>query len=343
MERKSADILVVGAGAAGCALAHLLLQAGLDVSLIERERAESKDKLCGGVLLQKALVALQHIYGKNVPDAPRTFAMDGMRVLYRDMERTLPMKFVSLPRKRLDTFLLGKAVEAGAQLMERTTITEVDERSHVVTVRNADTGELSQIEYNTLVAADGADSTVRRLLQGRRPRTVISFQSKTGCPHGETRLVQRVYRGVAGGCWLIPQGEGAVIGCLFFPDVSHEDVGDQRLLLRDFADELGCELEQLRGAPVPAGDDVLLRTEGGTFLIGDAAGLIEPALGAGLHHAFRSAQALAIELTGGERYEDAMASDLEDQREDMCNVASEYLLLGASVLIGNTPLSKTDQ
>ncbi|HET9211537.1 MAG TPA: FAD-dependent oxidoreductase, partial [Thermoanaerobaculia bacterium] len=58
MERGTADVLVVGAGPAGCAAAFDLARAGLDVLLLDR-RSFPRVKPCGGALTVKALRALR--------------------------------------------------------------------------------------------------------------------------------------------------------------------------------------------------------------------------------------------------------------------------------------------
>ncbi len=217
-------------------------------------------------------------------------------------------------------------------LAERTSVTAVDEEARVATLRNLDTGDETQVRYATLVAADGANSTTRYLVTGRRPRTVVSFEAETARPQNGSRIVQRVYPAVAGGCWLIPQGASAVVGCLFFPEASHDPVGDMRQRVLDFADELGIPCWNLRGAPVPAGDDILLRSPGGTYFVGDAASLIEPALGAGLHLALQSAIALADDLAGNARYEETMTPTAAHLQEAVDGIAMASLRLGFAAL-----------
>ena len=327
-------ILIVGAGAAGCALARLLAKSGRSVTIVERRRVGEKDKLCGGVLNGAAQRLMRKLYGEGVLEELGTAHVGAMRVLYRAKEATLPMEegFRTLPRARLDAFLLDQALAEGVRLIEGTAVVGVDEAARLVTARNLETGAEEQIPYDVLVAADGALSVVRTLATGRRPRTVTSLEAACALPADGNVLVQRVYPAIAGGSWLIPQGDRAIVGCLFFPEASHEPVGDQAAKVRDLAEEMGCAMGSLRGAPVPTGDDVLLRTPGGTCLVGDAAGLIDPALGAGIHHALHSAFALFRELAHSARYEDEMAEEIERMRRKVEGVAFTYLKLGVCAL-----------
>ncbi len=79
-----------------------------------------------------------------------------------------------------------------------------------------------------------------------------------------------------------------------------------RAWLAAFSAQLGIEMRGLRGAPIPTGDDVVLRHGHNVWFVGDAAGLITD-LGGGIHYAIESAALLADSLAGGAPYEDAMA------------------------------------
>lgn len=338
LRRKSADILIVGAGAAGCFLAYLLRQCGRDVTIAERLRADDKDKLCGGVLTPSAQRLIAEVYGPHTLDELEAIHLDTMRVLYRELEASIPLDaFRVLPRAKLDAYLREQAIASGAALIEHAPVVRVDETSHVATVRDLITGEEETLPYGILVAADGARSTVRKLVTGHVPRTVVSLEAQAASLAHGPHITQRVYPGIAGGCWHIPQGRTAVIGCLFFPESSHEPVGSQRARLLAFGDELGCDMGKLRGAPIPTGDDILLRSSMGTFFVGDAAGLVNPALGAGIHFALQSSHALAQDLTSSSCYEDAMARSVARIQENTQRVFNPYLLLGVKALRANAP------
>ena len=58
-----AEVLIVGAGLAGCVLAWLLRQAGHDVLVVELCDLREKDKLCGGILAVEVVRMIEDIYG----------------------------------------------------------------------------------------------------------------------------------------------------------------------------------------------------------------------------------------------------------------------------------------
>ena len=66
---RKIDYLVVGAGAAGCTFGFLMKKAGADVLLLEMQNAEQRDKLCAGILENRAELAFQDIFGETVDEA----------------------------------------------------------------------------------------------------------------------------------------------------------------------------------------------------------------------------------------------------------------------------------
>ena len=58
------DVLIVGAGLAGSVLAYRLRQHGLRVTLAERGRLETLDKLCAGALDESVEKLFDGVYGR---------------------------------------------------------------------------------------------------------------------------------------------------------------------------------------------------------------------------------------------------------------------------------------
>ena len=342
-----ADIIVVGAGPGGTMLATLLARAGKDVLLIERQAIADKRKLCGGVILASGMRLLDSVHGKRFVKKLDGVHLQGMRVLYGENETTIPYGAFACPRENLDRLLAERYVKKrgllrkGGLLVDKLDVRSVDEAAHEVLARDVWTGGIGRLDsdfrisYDTLVAADGAASRIRALVTGARPQTHICFAAATEPLAGPPVLTQRTYSRIAGSCWHIPQGKQAVIGGLFLPEPTQVEPDEQKALIEAFATALGLPRPELRGAPVTTGTDICLRSAGGTYFVGDAAGLIEPALAAGIHLALTSAAALAEDLCGGQRYEDLMAGTCAKQRAFAQNTLFPYLRLSLAVLRAN--------
>lgn len=110
------DVLIIGAGPAGCAAAIGLAKAGADVLMVDR-RAFPRDKVCGDALIPDALRALEHLgLMQAVLRAGR--ALGGIRV-YAPNGRFVDVNgdCVCIPRLTFDEMLRREAVKAGARFM----------------------------------------------------------------------------------------------------------------------------------------------------------------------------------------------------------------------------------
>ena len=294
------EFLIVGAGAAGCVLAWLLRRAGREVLVLELRDMQEKDKLCGGVLGREAVVELQTIFGADALAELALTYPPHLRNRCLDRETISRIGFATLPRKRLDDWLLARCLEEGAKVRDRMSLLSVDERTRVVSCANLRSRETVRIGYDTLVGADGATSAVRRVLLGQRQSVAVSFEGTVPCTGDDLVFVYHPLR--MGYCWYIPVGEAANVGCML-----HGGTPDEcRAWLGEFCASLGLGVPALRGAPIPSGDDVCLCAAEHAWLVGDAAGLARPFDGGGIHLALGSARLLAEALLGGASYEEAM-------------------------------------
>ena len=154
----SHDVIVVGAGPAGSAAALAVLQArpSTRVALVDAA-AFPRDKACGDGIAPQALHVLAEL---GVPDAARGFAPVGRLRLRSPLGREVVAEprepAYCIPRVVFDARLVDAAVARGAELIKR----------RVRTLTYA--GELVELgdglRAPVVVAADGANSTLRRLL-----------------------------------------------------------------------------------------------------------------------------------------------------------------------------------
>jgi len=307
------DAIVVGAGPAGSTAAYRLAAAGASVLLLDRARFP-RDKPCGGGVTIRALRQLPFPIDPVVEDVVDSFELRiGHR---RGFERTAPEPLALMTqRRRLDAYLVERAVAAGAEMRDGTRVTRASDTSV-----EADGGLL---EGTVLIAADGANGVVARslglavdcdrpvALEGSIPYGRVSRERYTG------KLVLEFGTVPGGYGWVFPKGDHVNVGVGGWASEGPR--------LRSHLAELCAahgmdadELEGLRGHRLPLRRPGSALARGRVAIVGDAAGLVDPLSGDGMYEAFLSArlaseQALAIlagDADGFEPYAERLEAEL---------------------------------
>jgi geranylgeranyl reductase family protein len=291
------DVIVIGAGPAGSTSAHRLARGGLSTLLVDRA-SFPRDKPCGGGVTARAASLLPFSLDPVVEVAVDRFEFGlsyGKRFL-RVSERPLVLM---TERLKLDAFLVSRAIDAGAVFRDGTTIRNVQLHCDGATVR----AECWRAKAGAVIGADGANGTTARQLgiSGVREHLVAL---ETDVPLGlvdrsayQRRLVVEVGTVRGGYGWIFPKLDRLNVGV-----VGWRTEGPQlRKHLHRLARSLGLDpaaLENVRGYRLPLRSPGDPLSKGRCILIGDAAGLIDPLSGEGIHSAFLSAK-LGSEAVAG--------------------------------------------
>jgi flavin-dependent dehydrogenase len=204
-------------------------------------------------------------------------------------------------RTDFDRLLLDAAVEAGARLV-RSRVTEVSAEPDGFRI---ETGRSSH-RAARLVGADGANSLVRRRFARAFRRDQLSIA--TGYfAHGLTsdEIVIEVVGDPPGYIWSFPRPTHLAIGICTQADHSLNAAGLQRAAaawIGRTGIAAGARLERYSW-PIPslaAADFATLSPSGpGWYLVGDAAGLVDPITREGIYFALLSAQWAADAILSG--------------------------------------------
>src|SRR5438105_6417200 len=312
---SSCEVLIVGAGPAGSALARALARAGRDVLLVEARR-HPRTKTCAEYASPRILEELRRL---DIPVADwqqSAVPLHGMQIIAREGQFRLryadgggERTAWGLDRPGFDALLSGAAAEAGATVVERTAFQRpllTDGRVDGAVLRDADGAH--EVRARWLVGADGARSRVARALgvsrQRLAPRRLGLIARYEGVPeldgHGEMHVGSGFYVGLA----PVPNGQLNVGMALPLPRNGNARLpAEQRFesaiaaLPAVAARRRGSRpLTPIHGA-APIGHRVTRAAGAGWLLIGDAAGFIDPFTGEGTYRALRSAR-LAAEALG---------------------------------------------
>ena len=293
MDDETWDLVVIGGGPAGSAAALAARRARPDARVLLLDRADfPRDKACGDGIAAHGRDELAKL---GVPDLIADYtATDKLSVVSpggASVSATAARPNHVVPRKVFDARLVDAARAAGVEV-----------RRHRVRELTADgdTVWVDGIRTAAVVAADGANSTVRRLLGIPAPRTkhvAIAVRGYADIPPGSPRadgaqFIAMQKAGWPAYAWSFPIGDGtANVGFGMLLPKLHEAGGPGRevlhgrlaALLPDLParDLLAHHLPLSPGRPgVPGRCRVLLA--------GDAAGLINPLTGEGIYYALVS-------------------------------------------------------
>ncbi|HEX6618184.1 MAG TPA: geranylgeranyl reductase family protein [Solirubrobacteraceae bacterium] len=311
------DVLVVGAGPAGSALAAALARDGRDVLLVERRR-HPRPKACAEYASPRIAEELARL-GMDAGwrhDAVSLAGMDvvrgedRVRIGYR--YRRAARSAWGLDRRTFDATLAAHAVASGARLMDLTSLERVERDGHRVigaVLRTA--GGRQMVMSRWVIGADGARSSVSRALGVDRaslPRRLGLVAHYEGHPeltdHGEMHVGPGWYVGLAPtpggelnvGMALPLTGRGTASSRFAAAIAGIPAVAERVASLR--------RLTPIRGV-APIGHRVARAAGDGWLLVGDAAGFIDPFTGEGIFRALRSARAAADALRSGDADADA--------------------------------------
>jgi flavin-dependent dehydrogenase len=313
-------VLVAGAGPAGSATATLLARAGFDVVLVDRA-SFPRDKACSEYMSPEAVRILARLGVLESLERSGAFPLEGMK-LFGPRGATAHGKFagagtpfrptgLSVSRRVLDHELLAAAREAGATVLERTSIEELlyDEGGVVAgaVVLNRRTQQRHCIKARLTVGADGLRSIVARRLGPRRQgtRRRIAFVAHVHAVADMTASAE-LHFGERGYIGLNQIGHDQTNVALVVP--ADRVVGARDGIERFFDQTLG-EFPHVRDR-VRAGEVVrrILATgpfavrssrivAHGAMLVGDAADFFDPATGDGIYGALRGAELVAATAT----------------------------------------------
>ena len=295
METPSWDVLIVGAGAAGCSAA-MRLPDGLRALMVDRGDP-AHGRCCGGLLnpdAQHAIVRLGLALPEEVrvrPEPAYVHAVD----LDAGLEQTYRRAYWNLDRAAFDTWLLEQARQR-VVFQPRTRLVGLRREAAGLTVHLAGPEGRTAVGTACVIGADGAGSRLRRLAFPDHPSPPLMTAIQVRLP-AESRLdrheVLFASRLTNFYAWAIPKRDTVLVGAAF----GRLHGARQRFegVLDHFRERLGLDgpvqRRRARRLSRPARASHLLSGADRILLVGEAAGLVSPSSGEGLSFALESGSA----------------------------------------------------
>jgi len=298
-QKKSYDVLIVGAGPSGSTLGYLLADKGFDVLVIDKDTFP-RPKLCAGSITWKTRKLLEKLF--NAP-FKELFHVDDISEDYFIYERfkervhqKSPDPFYFVNRKRYDMELVSLAEKKNCTFLFGEQIMDVSIQSNTVHTKSG-----SLFHGRVIAGADGANSIVRRRIHSQRAfkhNLALAFQGDVPFnkvknkfqTHSPRLFIGEIKWGYG---WIFPHGERFSVGLCGL-------IRKNKNIKKTFVDfyntvaEEKIRTDQSMGSHlVPFGNFLERPGERNVLLAGDAAGFTDALTGEGIYYAHKSAEIAA--------------------------------------------------
>ena len=313
------DIVIVGAGPSGSALASLLDKRFKILVLDKRTvlynhitdelRTFQEDdllcgKCCGGMLApnaQKVLASTRWVFPKDILVSPQVFSLKVIDMKSK-LRRLYQRNYININRKKFDKWLLDKAFKKAkiVQNASYKSAKKIDNGYEITYLKN---GKLFTEQTKMIVGADGAYSKVRKEFFSNVPRPKeypaiqewYKIEQPTPCYYAiADSEVTDFYS------WIIPKEGYLILGSAIDDKYNANkkfELLKEKLKKEGFSFNKN-DLVKKEGSLIfrPRSMREIALTKDNVALIGEAAGIISPSSSEGISYALRSAIILAEEL-----------------------------------------------
>jgi geranylgeranyl reductase family protein len=291
------DVVIIGAGPAGGFLAYKLKDHGIKVLLLEKKKFP-RYKTCAGGLSKKAYDFL-YSENKHIKDIVEKTTNKGLYV--RDNKFTLvhPQKdlIYMTYRSDLDNFLVKSAVDNKTVFFkDGIKIQKINKKENTITF--LENKKVKKVIYKVLVGAWGNNIRYNKIIDlypFKRFDLSSSWEGPAGpkfSKYSDEYVLTQIMKKYPGYvCYIFPKSELITAGIFTsiypFPKV-WKDVWN------DFVEFWGLDKKiKPNYAVIPIRDHNKPIARDNILLVGDAAGIVDPFVGEGLHWAFLNGKIVA--------------------------------------------------
>jgi flavin-dependent dehydrogenase len=301
---ETPDLLIVGAGPAGSALALFLARRAPELArrtVVVEKRRHPRHKVCAGGLIPHTLDCLAELgIELSVPHVVvdrATVRIPGRSIDYDDRRLCAVVR-----RNEFDALLAGAARSRGVEIREQEKVVAIERDGGGLRVRT----ERGELRPKVVVGADGSGSIVRRALLAAGHEAIgRAVMCDLPAADGAAQMVGRdryafdfraVPRGLRGYLWEFPCWiDGAPFVNLGAYALDRGGETPLPGLVRERARELGFDSVRLEAFPIRWYHHAEPLSAPGALVIGDAAGC-DPLMGEGISFAFEYARLAAGEI-----------------------------------------------
>ena len=335
---KEVDVVIVGAGPAGCTTARKVAQAGFSVLIVDKRQELGAPIQCSGAVSRHALIENdvvpdvefihQPIYGFRIMNGLGDVTNIDYRELkpetYSEGPNGEPLGYI-VDRRRFDRYLYTQAERAGAEGWLKAEALGYEKSGGEVLISIRQFNRLQQVRAKVIVGADGLRSQVGKWAG---LQTHIKLTELASClqvivdgveTEGLLELITGSQTAPGGYGWVFPKGGGyAEVGLGIIAPYTAMTAQEHldEFLKNSFLSHRfkHAKILEVQGGGVPLAAPLKQQFADNIILVGDAARHVNPITGGGIHTA----------LSGGTVAAKFLNSHLRQNRNHAAETMERY-------------------
>lgn len=287
------DCIVIGSGPAGSHLAYLLADKGHKVLVLEKNNMAGQKKACGGAIPNFLANKL------SINSVIRSECKD-IEIIFGNKRSKLKSEapfILMIKRSELDNFLINKAKEKGATVLNCVYAVDIDKDAEVL-CRQVGANELFKMRGKYLVLADGAMTLGSKVGIGfcyekQDNIKAIKYDIKSDNYSMGAKFIIDIEIMNPGYCWVFGKRDILNVGIGGFPCNSATSFYKMmEIFIKRYLGGIEISVVNSKGGVVPLQTAKKFACSK-IVVVGDAAGLVNPMTGGGIHYAIKSAEVAA--------------------------------------------------
>lgn len=279
LKEINTEILIVGGGPAGASTGICLMQGNFNCTIVDKDYFP-REKLCGGLITEVGINELRSM-GVTI-DNEIFYRPSKIRFFDRNIkifEYESGANYSVVERFKFDALLIDKFKSLGGKTILGERVNSINKEEKYVVTQSG-----MKITYKYLIGADGANSTVRKVLNKKRIKLAFCCEvtaTKEEFEDFPTDGINVIFNKIKiGFAWVFERNNESTVGVGGIVDDNKEIVKHLSQIYR--------KAKNIKGAFVPYGELPSIRASENIFLIGDAGGYVDPILGEGISYALLS-------------------------------------------------------
>lgn len=170
------DVIVIGAGPAGCTASKILASNGIRTLLVERHKLP-RYKSCSGVLIKKTVELTERIFEEKIPASAACAPTENHGMIFTDdsgREYRFEQEGLNVWRSSFDNWLAEAAADSGAELLDSCAAVSVTQDQTFV---GASLKNGANITASYAIICEGAAGRIRTSLTGERHEFITTYQT----------------------------------------------------------------------------------------------------------------------------------------------------------------------